>query len=340
MSIAEIHTPCDAGDSPLPEVCRNPNHVNRLAVDKRHRNRCRVAQLRPGGQLWFGAQRPEDGRDWLQVGRATPDLPSAVSKVVGRIWFTAPADGARVLVENLSGNNILELRSPRLPQPVSLYPAVPADPGGFPAEILATPMVAIQAASTMLTILNKSTDFVVWIEAPIRTAPANDPGFTSNPRAPLNEREQRELDDAALRVQLAARENLPLLKSFLDREDVRDRLRSSESLQAFLAKSGIGVQAYIERELTNVAERRPTHEIHRLILEAVGTSPEFAPKWYTNLVANHLDPDRSANSRPGGSTGGLTELIPMVKGLWGFRRYQLEEYLTRERGLGIGRDLG
>jgi hypothetical protein len=336
--VAEIHTPCDSGDSPLPDVCMHPGHVNRVAADKRHERRCRVVRLPPGGQLWFGAKRPDRIRNWLQVGQAAPVLPSAVSKVVGRIWFTSPAEGARVLVENLSSNNILELRSPRLPQPVSLFPAVRVDPIGHPSELLGTPMVAVQAESTTLTILNKSTDFVVWIEAPIPPTPSLSSNFTSDPRAPLDEREQRDLDDAALRLQLAARENYALLKSFLESEEVRGRLRASESLRAFLQKKGIGArdglepwQAYVERELRNVAEGRPTHEIHRLILEGIGTPPAYDSKWYTNLVADHLEPDRTSYSTPGGATGGLNHIIPVVKGLWAFRRYQLEDYLRRAR---------
>ncbi|MBL7253916.1 hypothetical protein [Paractinoplanes lichenicola] len=326
MTAAEIHTPCDAGDVPLPGVCGYPGHINRV-MDKRYQRRCRVQRLRPGGQLWFGAQRPDGGRNWLQVGRAEPELPSAVSKVVGRIWFTSLTEGSRVLVENLSTNNTLELRSPRLPRPVTLHPAVRSDPGDQRSELLGTPMVAVQTASTTLTISNLSTGFVVWIEAPIRPLPAAGTDFTFDPRTPLGPREQQELDDAALRIQLADRENFPLLRTFLESDPVRARLSASPSLRAFVERKGIeDWQFYVRRELTNVAEGRPTHEIHRVILEGIGAPPAHDPKWYTSLVAEHLEPDRPINARPGG-TGGLTELIAVVKGLWAFRRYQLEKYL-------------
>ncbi|MEU8820286.1 SAV_2336 N-terminal domain-related protein [Actinoplanes sp. NPDC048796] len=145
---------------------------------------------------------------------------------------------------------------------------------------------------------------------------------------------QRDLDDAALRVQLAARENISLLRDFIYQETVQERLRTSGSLREFVDRKGPrgrdgleGWQVYVERQLTNVADGRPTHEIHRVILEALGTPPVHDPKWYTGLVTRHLDPDRPVNSRPGGS-GGLNELIPLVKQRWGFRRHQLKAYLT------------
>lgn len=229
--IAEIHTPCDVGE-PLPPRCVFEEHVNQGAVVvDRYKGRCRVARLRPGGQLLFGAQRPADVDNWLQIGRVEPDLPSAVSRVVGRIWYTTQAEGSRVLVENLSTNNALKLYSPRLPQQLTLFPAARAETGDRRDDLLDTPMAAVQTASTTLTISNKSTDFVVWIEAPIRRLLADGSLFTSSPRAPVGIREERELEDAALRIQLAAPENHTLLETFLLSEPAQEQLRSSESLR-------------------------------------------------------------------------------------------------------------
>lgn len=333
---ARIHTPCEVGDIPLPDRCMIPGHVKQGEVDDRLVGRCRVVELAPGGHLWFGAEKPVGVDNWLQVGRVAPRLPSAVSKVVGRIWFTHQSQGARVLVENVSSNNILELRASRLPRPLTLYPAARADPDDVRSELLGTPMVAVQTPSTTLTISNKSTDFLVWIEAPIWALRANVSAFTADPRAPLSPKELAELDDAALRIQLADPENHPLLRRFLDDARVREQLRGSGSLQAFVQARGIAAkgelapwQVWAENEVENVNRRTPTHEIHRLILEGIGRPPIWkTSKTYTNLVADHLDPDRPLREgRPGGVGGGLGDLVPVVKGLWAFKQYQLERYL-------------
>lgn len=123
-------------------------------------------------------------------------------------------------------------------------------------------------------------------------------------------------------------------------------MRNSDSLRAHLGKKETPAangqepwQAFAERELRNVEEHRPTHEIHRLVLEGIGTPPKRAPRWYTQLVADHLEPDRPVHRARGGVAVGLKELIPVVKGLWAYPYHQLEEYLAGGDGIGLGRDL-
>ncbi|MBU2666412.1 hypothetical protein KOI35_23180 [Actinoplanes bogorensis] len=340
---AHIHTPCGPGDSPLPADCPFDGHKEPDGVEL-YELKCRVRKVPRGGHLWFGAVRPAEiaADDWLQVGDHEPGPQSAVSRVAGRIWFTSPEQGSRVLVENLSHNNTLELRSDRLPQPVTLFPIAAAMTTDPHSELLGSPMAAVQTQSTTVVIANGSTRFVVWIEVPIRRESPITPPWTHDPRAAGSTAEQAELDDAALRIQLAAPENYQLLADFTDSERVKNRLRNSARLRAFVERRpGEIWQDFVKRELRNVREGRPTHEIHRLILESIGTPPEHDSKWYTNLVAHHLAPEREVRGSRGGAGGGMNDLIPKVKGYWAFRRFQLEDYLLRDRGLdrGIGRDL-
>jgi hypothetical protein len=297
-----------------------------------------------GGELWFGAVRPSDVPEsaWLQVGNRDPAERSAVSRRAGRIWFTAPEHGSRVLVENLSHNNTLSLCSDRLPQPVTLFPIAAAAATDPRAELLGSAMAAVQASSTTVTIENASTQHVVWIEVPIRPEPPIALPWTRNPRAAASAAKQAQLDDAALRIQLAAPENYQLLEEFTDSDKAKDRLRNSASLRKFVQRPPARTwQDFVKGELRNVKEGHPSHEIHRLILESIGIPPGHDSKWYTNLVADHLAPEREMRESRGGGGGGMLELIPKVKGYWAFRRLQLEEYLHRDRGIDreIGRDL-
>lgn len=333
MTFAEIHTPCGVGDSPVPDECPSNDHVAD-GLDT-YRRRCRVVRLPVGGHLWFGAERPDGVQDWLQVGDRRPRPPYPISRVVGRFWFTPPSEGARLLVENLSGNNTLELRSPRLPQPVTIFPVMPADEDDVLSEVVGTPMVAIQAARTTLTISNQSTSFTVWIKVPISPVLPPRTLRTVDPRVAAEGLDQRELDEAALRIQLAAPENYELLREFVDDPAVQKRLRNSPTLRAHLATvnpAGTTWRDFADKELTNVREEQPTHEIHRLILEAVGTPPaRKQSRGYTELVARHLQPDRTRRTTRGGVNTGLNHLIPKVKGHWAYRRWQLEDYLNQGR---------
>lgn len=356
--VAELHTAWHP-ESGLrqPPRCPNDEHGRGAATDAPAR--CLVHTLRVGDHVWFGAANPDGRREWLQLGPARAALRAdearPTSGVTGHVWVSLESGTPRVMVENLSANVTLTLRSADVPVPVTLPPAAATWP-----RVVTSRIAALQSTRTELLLENLGWVTTVWVTVRAAVAPpAFDRTGTRDPRlhsarpvpqwTEKDHEDHRELLKAAYRIQLAAREHHHLLEHFCDQDDVRARLRASPSLQQFLtARARTDLDQFVTLQLRRVRDGNPTHEVHRLILEARGEPPRRESKAYTYLVRDHLFPYRdldvdAAESVPrGGAGGGLVDLLEPVRTLWATPVTELKRYLLefpgRDRGLEPGID--
>lgn len=340
FAAVEVHTPC-FDDRPLPALGCSAGHVDPPSVG-RARGRCRVAHVPLGERLYFGSQRP-DGRPWLQIGPY--DLARAgdarlVSGVAGQLWVTAESGGGRVMVENLSGSVVVEIRSERLSSTMRLHPVDVRE--DKPRERwLGTPIAALQTPVATIVLMNDGHEFPIWTS--LRTNRWNA-AFPTAGTEDVRDRADEEIADAAMRIHLGSPDHLPLVRAFVGDPAVRERLRTSASLLEFLAdpsanRTGARTpDEFCDQQLDRIEHGQATNELHRLILEGLGTPPGHASKHYTDMVRDLLDPQRTPAARRGGG-GGLSALIPAVRARWQFRPHQLAHYLGIDHGPGRGPDL-
>jgi hypothetical protein len=354
LAAVELHTPCSIEDRPRPPHCPYGKAHFADHIPQELRGRCRQAKAFAGQHLWFGSARPDE-RPWLQVGpedSADGRIPRMVSGVCGQVWVSHESGGVRVMVENLSTTVTIEVRSPRLPRPVHLYP-VDGDTGSARDRWLGTAITALQSPRCTLVLVNHGMEFPIWVSQLTTSWGTDYPHtLTLDPtRVPSAEGKdaeravaaQQELDEAALRVELAA--NHRLLRQFFDQPQVRSRLEDSPTLRSFVESTANRSTArtpldFCELQLRRVDEGAPSHELHRLILEGLGQPPEHTSKHYSELVRAQLNPNRKINHTRGGAAPGLAELIPRVMAAWRHRPGDLMRYLGLERGLDRGPELG
>jgi hypothetical protein len=302
------------------------------------RGRCRVVQIKLGEHLLFGAQQPSDEHPWLQVGPIGPRTAAnrVLSAVTGQLWVTAESGGGRVMVENLSKSVTIEIRSKRLPENPKLYPVDVDEPARD--RWLGTAIAALQTPTAELVLRNQGHEFVLWTMVITDQWNAT---FAPSGTANVRDDAQRLVSEAAMRIQLGSRDHLNILRAFIARPDVRERLRTSATLRTFLEKESAkrtypsDPEEFCARQLDRVAENQATHELHRLILEGLGQPPDHAAHYYTEIVLDLIEPDRERHSRRGGS-GGLSKHVSSVRAHFRFRPEQLADYL----GVGRGRDRG
>ena len=143
-----------------------------------------------------------------------------------------------------------------------------------------------------------------------------------------------------------------ILIDFFARPDVQERLASSISLLKFLEqqprkKTSSEPESpadFVNRQIQRVREGAPTHELHRIILEARGVTPDKKSREYTDRVTKYIgstpnptaDPDMDDEPKgPGGPAKGVEELIARIQQIWAFDEASMEHYLqfTPERGV-------
>lgn len=341
--VAFLHTPWHPDGDRTPPVCTEPGHIAPESVGELA-GRCREVRLPAHGHVWFGSERPDD-RPWLQVG--PPDLVSrVVSAVAGQLWVSRESGGVRVMLENLSQNVGIEIRSTGLPESVRLHPVrADQDEGGGPRRRAGTAITALQTDRSTLLLTNRGMTVPIWVRQRVRWGTAPAPSRTIDARmlaaaTPGDRRgelavTQQDLNEAAMRITLAAHPDL--LTEFFARPDVVKRLDRSPSLRGFLAASSANrthhrtPAGFRDHQLQRVREELPTAELHRLILEGLGTPPEHASKYYSEIVRKHLDEGRDPRSARGGSGGGMAELLPRVRSTWSFPIPTLRLYLGLPR---------